>query len=78
MKEIEPTQGKEESKHTPREIIEQAILKWLVSLEYAESMLGSEDDENNRIDCVKDKQELAQYIEAGYIILEDFDREGIK
>ena len=69
----------EKIKYTHREIVEQAILRWQVTVEYIESMLGTADDKEmgGHIDGAKDIKELNDYIDAGEIILEDFDKEDI-
>ena len=60
-----------------REIVKQAMLRWSVSLEELEEAGDATTFAEERQAC-NDIAELKQYIEAGEVILEDFDRHGIK
>jgi hypothetical protein len=55
-------------KHTAREIVNQAIIRWEVSLA---------DIQADSYDHPADTQRLEQWIIAGQTILEDFTREGL-
>jgi hypothetical protein len=56
-----------------REIVKQAILRWTVSLEEKEEGAEPLTFAEERLLC-NQIAELRQYIEAGEVILEDFDR----